>query len=262
MTALDTLNDNLNDTLNGTLNDIESDVQYDAPVAGIYDAVIGAALPAAETVERCRPHVEGRRVLDIGIGTGRIAIPLAQIAESVAGIDNSAAMLDELRAKPEAEGLETHVADFRIGLPFAPASFGGAISTLGSMACVRSVDELEAALINIATVLEPGARFAFDYYSSATYRVLAQVGTVEVENQHHPSRTAVTTRISEPTMTVETVVTPHDGSPVTAFEETVLLIEPGDLAALAERVGFRLVDQELATNYAPFDWFVLERKDV
>ncbi|HEY1133301.1 MAG TPA: class I SAM-dependent methyltransferase [Nocardioides sp.] len=237
-----------------------TDVQYDAPVADIYDAVIGAAMPTAETVERCRPHVTGRRVLDVGVGTGRIAFPLLEIAESVVGIDNSVAMLDELRAKPGAEVIETHVADFRAGLPFAPASFGAAVSTLGSLACVRSHDELEAGLRNVATVLEPGGRFAFDYYSAATYRVLAQVGTVEVENEHHPSTTAVTTRIDEPTLTVETVVTPHDGGEATAFAETVLLVTPDELLAVAARAGLRPVEQQLATDYAPFDWFVLERE--
>ncbi|MFW6772904.1 class I SAM-dependent DNA methyltransferase [Nocardioides sp. CPCC 205120] len=247
-------------TLDARDGDLASDVQYDGPVAGVYDAVIGAALPVEATVERCRPHVEGRRVLDIGVGTGRIALPLAEVASSVVGIDNSAAMLEELRAKPGAGVLETHVADFRAALPFAPGSFGGAVSTLGSMACVRSLEELEAALTNVATVLEPGARFAFDYYSSATYRLLAQVGTVEVENQHHPSSTAVTTRIDGSTMTVSTVVTPHDGSTPTAFDETVLLIEPDDLVALAGRVGLRLVAQEPAEDLGPFDWFVLERE--
>lgn len=243
-----------------TAADLARDVQYDAPVAGIYDAVIGDAMPTAETVERCRPHVSGRRVLDVGIGTGRIALPVAELADSVVGIDNSPAMLEELRAKPGADVLETHVADFRTGLPFAPASFGAAISTLGSLACVRSHDELETGLRNIATVLAPGARFAFDYYASATYRLLAQMGTVEVPNEHHPSSTAVTVRIDEPTMTVATVVTPYDGGPATSFEETVLLVTPDEIVTLGGRCGFRPVEVRLATDHAPFDWFVLERE--
>jgi SAM-dependent methyltransferase len=50
--------------------------------------------------------------LEFGIGTGRIALPLAERGVRVAGIDNSEAMLARLRAKPGAEDIEVAVGDF------------------------------------------------------------------------------------------------------------------------------------------------------
>ena len=49
--------------------------------------------------------------LEFAIGTGRIALPLAERGVRVAGIDNSEAMLARLREKPGAEKLEAGVGD-------------------------------------------------------------------------------------------------------------------------------------------------------
>ena len=50
--------------------------------------------------------------LEFGIGTGRIAVPLAERGVRVVGIDNSEAMLSRLRAKPEAAEIEAVLGDF------------------------------------------------------------------------------------------------------------------------------------------------------
>lgn len=239
--------------------DVQADIQYDEPVAGVFDAVIGATMPAEDCVRRCLPYVQGRRVLDIGVGTGRVAIPLAEVVESVTGLDNSAAMLAELHRKDVPANLDTLVADVRHELPFADDSFGAAISTMGSMACVRDRAELTAAFRNIAAVVEPGGHLVTDYYSADTYRPLAQIGTVEVPNEHHPSTTVLRATIEDGLLTVATTVRPHDGSEPTSFTETVLLLEPDEIAELAAGEGLRLVHQELTGGLSAFDWYVFER---
>src|SRR5688572_26032574 len=50
--------------------------------------------------------------LELGIGTGRIALPLARRGVRVHGIDLSAAMVARLRAKPGAEEIEVTIGDF------------------------------------------------------------------------------------------------------------------------------------------------------
>ncbi len=50
--------------------------------------------------------------LELGIGTGRIALPLAQRGVEVHGIDLSSAMVARLRAKPGGDGIPVAIGDF------------------------------------------------------------------------------------------------------------------------------------------------------
>src|SRR5438552_18563250 len=52
------------------------------------------------------------RALELGIGTGRIALPLAQRGVPVHGIDLSKAMVSRLRAKPGGEDVGVTIGDF------------------------------------------------------------------------------------------------------------------------------------------------------
>src|ERR671911_1088469 len=79
---------------------------YDAHSAGMFDpAVVGPA------VEMLAELAGDGAALEFAIGTGRIALPLAERGVRVAGIDNSEAMLAQLRAKPGAEGIEAVAGD-------------------------------------------------------------------------------------------------------------------------------------------------------
>ena len=52
------------------------------------------------------PHFTLKRALDFGCGVGRLVIPLAQIADSVTGVDVSQAMLREARSNCDAQGIK------------------------------------------------------------------------------------------------------------------------------------------------------------
>ncbi|HYZ17415.1 MAG TPA: class I SAM-dependent methyltransferase [Candidatus Acidoferrum sp.] len=83
--------------------------------------------PPFELYEILREHglVAGRRVLDVGVGTGLASEPLASAGVTITGIDPSPEMLAGARARlPQAE-LVTGRAE---SLPFGPASFDAAIS--------------------------------------------------------------------------------------------------------------------------------------
>jgi trans-aconitate methyltransferase len=79
---------------------------YDAHSAGMFDpAGVG---PAVELVAELAGD---GTALEFAIGTGRIALPLAERGVRVVGIDNSEAMLARLREKPGAERIEAMVGD-------------------------------------------------------------------------------------------------------------------------------------------------------
>jgi SAM-dependent methyltransferase len=87
---------------------------YGDHIAGIYDQyvdpAVGATTPLA--VAFLAELVGSGRALELGIGTGRVAVPLAERGVQVHGIDASQAMLDRLRAKPGAETIHVTPGDF------------------------------------------------------------------------------------------------------------------------------------------------------
>jgi SAM-dependent methyltransferase len=136
---------------------------FDEPVAARYDAS-SAAMFAPEVVE---PAVDflaalagGGRALELGIGTGRIALPLAARGVPVHGIDLSAAMVARLREKPGAEAIGVTVGDFattRVDGTFALAYLVfNTISNLTAQA--QQVD----CFGNVAAHLAPGGCFVIE----------------------------------------------------------------------------------------------------
>jgi len=108
----------------------------------------------------------GGSVLELGCGTGRVAIPIAQAGIEIVGLDSSAAMLEVARRKaekaPGARGLrlvETDMRDFSLdevfGLVIIP--FRGFLSLL-------SVEDQIQALANVRAHLAPGGKLAFNIF--------------------------------------------------------------------------------------------------
>ena len=64
------------------------------------------------TVDFLADLAAGGRALELGVGTGRIAIPLAARGVEVHGIDLAQDAIDRLRAKPGGEGIGITVGDF------------------------------------------------------------------------------------------------------------------------------------------------------
>jgi SAM-dependent methyltransferase len=81
--------------------------RYDRDAAGLFDPAV--VTPVVDTLA----ELAGRgAALEFGIGTGRIALPLAERAVRVAGIDSSDAMVARLRAKPGGGDIEVAIGDF------------------------------------------------------------------------------------------------------------------------------------------------------
>jgi SAM-dependent methyltransferase len=89
-------------------------VEYDERRAEAYDRHHAVRFAEAEaTAAFLAGLVGGRgRVLELGIGTGRLALPLAGRGLQVSGVDASPAMVERLRAKPGGADLPVVVADF------------------------------------------------------------------------------------------------------------------------------------------------------
>jgi SAM-dependent methyltransferase len=98
--------------------------------------------------------------LELGIGTGRIALPLAQRGVRVHGIDLSAEMVARLRAKPGAEDIGVTIGDF--ATTTVERTFSLAYLLVNPIMNLTTQDEQVACFQNGAAHLEPGGCFVIE----------------------------------------------------------------------------------------------------
>jgi SAM-dependent methyltransferase len=98
--------------------------------------------------------------LELGIGTGRVALPLRRAGVRVHGIDLSPEMISQLRAKPGAEGISVTVGDF--ATTAVPETFSLAYLVFNTIMNLTTQDEQVACFRNIAAHLEPRGCFVVE----------------------------------------------------------------------------------------------------
>src|SRR5215472_6054718 len=99
----------------------------------------------------------GGRALELGIGTGRIALPLARRGVPVHGIDLSRAMVARLRAKPGGGDIGVTIGDFattRVG-----GTFSVAYLVFNTIMNLTTQEAQVACFANVAAHLSPGGCF-------------------------------------------------------------------------------------------------------
>jgi SAM-dependent methyltransferase len=100
--------------------------------------------------------------LELGIGTGRLAIPLSQRGVPVHRIDLSPDMMAELRAKPGTDSISVTIGDFvmtRVGRTFKLAYL-----VRNTITNLTTQDDQVECFRNVAAHLEPGGCFVIEVY--------------------------------------------------------------------------------------------------
>ena len=142
---------------------MHEDGYFDEPVAARYDES-SADMFDPEVVD---PVVDflaelagSGRALELGIGTGRIALPLAQRGVAVHGIELSKAMAARLRAKPGGEAIGVTIGDF--ATTNVDGTFSLAYLVFNTIGNLTTQEAQVACFQNVAAYLEPGGRFVIE----------------------------------------------------------------------------------------------------
>jgi SAM-dependent methyltransferase len=142
---------------------VHDDGSFGEPIAATYDDESEELFqPAAidPVVDLLVELAGGGRALELGIGTGRIAVPLAQRGVPVHGIDLSEAMVARLRAKPGAEAIGVTVGDF--AATRVDGAFSLAYLVFNTIENLTTQDEQVACFRNAAAHLGPGGCFVIE----------------------------------------------------------------------------------------------------
>jgi SAM-dependent methyltransferase len=142
---------------------------YGERIAGVYDQWYSEFDPA--TIQVLAEHAQGGRALELGIGTGRIAIPLLNSGVTVHGIDASASMVSKLRSKPGGENIPVSMGNF------ADVPVEGQYSLIyivfNTFLCLLTQDEQIRCFQNVARHLAPEGVFVLDAFVPDMTRFVA-----------------------------------------------------------------------------------------
>lgn len=128
---------------------------YDEPEAAMFDPAVVTPM-----VDVLADLASDGDVLEMGIGTGRIALPLVARGIRVHGIDASSAMVAKLRAKPGSDAIDVAIGDF--SATRVEGQFSLVYLIFNTIFNLETQDEQVACFANAATHLAPGGHFVIE----------------------------------------------------------------------------------------------------
>ena len=142
---------------------MDEDGYFGEPIATHYDQLTAemGEPGAVDRVTGLLAELAGDgRALELGVGTGRIALPLARRGVPVHGIDLSRAMVARLRAKPGGDGIGVTIGDF--ATTTVEGRFSLAYLVFNTIMNLTTQEAQVACFRNVAAHLEPGGCFLIE----------------------------------------------------------------------------------------------------
>lgn len=226
-------------------------VEWGPEIAEVYDATYADQATSAvldPMVAMLQELAGAGRVLELAVGTGRVALPLSARGVDVHGIELSPHMLERLRSKPGASAVTTVLGDMtgtRV-----PGEFSLVYLVANTLMNVTTQDEQIAVFANAAAHLVPGGCFALQLIVPQLRRVpLSEQGWVFTLRPDHVG-------IETFDDTVGQVAWSHhwieaDGHLV-HHAAPYRYVWPSELDLMARLAGFRLRDRWADWHRAPF----------
>ncbi len=189
------------------------------------------------------------RVLELAIGTGRVALPLAARGITVEGVDASAAMVERLRAKPGGESIPVTIGD----MAQVPASgrYRLVYLVFNTLFGLLSQARQAECFASVARVLEPGGMFViecfvpdltrFDHDQRVQARSVTEDSVVIEVSVHDKVQQRVTTQM----ITL-------DGQGMHLRPVAIRYSWPAELDLMADRVGLQLTERHADWDRRPF----------
>ena len=136
---------------------------YGEGFADVYDDWYADVTDVGATVARMIETAgAGGRVLELGVGTGRLAVPMAAAGLNVVGVDSSEAMLNRLieRTKTDGTHVEAVLGDMVDDLPDGP--FDACLVAYNTIFNLLDAEAQQRCFVEVASRLRPGGCFVVE----------------------------------------------------------------------------------------------------
>ncbi|MFI7276879.1 class I SAM-dependent methyltransferase [Streptomyces sp. NPDC049879] len=143
------------------------DIGYGQVFADFYDRIFPRDAGAERTARTLADWHPGGPALELGVGTGRIAVPLARLAGPVTGVDSSPEMLDRLRAALDATAAPITPVHGDIRTYTDAERYGLVYCVCATLSMILDADGQRAAVARAADRLAPGGTFVVETHNPA-----------------------------------------------------------------------------------------------
>jgi SAM-dependent methyltransferase len=135
---------------------------YGDSIAERYDSLYEDLFDTEATVTFLAGYARGGRALELGIGTGRVALPLIERGVEVEGVDSSEAMIDKMRAKPGGKDVKVTIGDFVD--PPVEGPFDLVYIPFNTLFALTTQDEQVDCFAKVASLLNDEGVFVLDAF--------------------------------------------------------------------------------------------------
>jgi SAM-dependent methyltransferase len=212
--------------------------RYGDVFADVYDDWYHDVSDVGATVDAIASLAEGRPILELGAGSGRLAIPLAQRGLEVHGLDESHAMLARLAAKPGGEAVCALVGDMAELPIHRGPRFGVVFAAFNTLCNLSTADAQQRCIDGAAAVLAPDGRLVLEVVVPAVEPTRGRV--VEVARARESELVLMVSEVNADTQEVHgRHVQLRDGR-VTVRPWVLRYVRVDELDRMAGAAGLRL----------------------
>lgn len=230
---------------------------YGDSFADVYDDWYGDMFDTDGAVRSVLELANGRPICELGVGTGRLAIPLAQSGLQVVGIDASQSMLDILEAKSAPPSLRAVIGDMSLVADVLrarqlPTAFGLVLCAFNTFLNLTTAEAQQRCVQQVASILDDGGRFVIENFVPADANEMR--GALDVASAVH-SDVPVLTSTSVDT-TNQLIIGEHIEQRSEGFRRRpwkVRYVTVTELDAFASAAGLRLEQRWSDWHRQPFD---------
>ena len=218
-------------------------------MADFYDELPTHPADADVAARRLADLAEGGPALELGIGTGRLALPLAGHGVAVSGIDASAAMVARLRAKPGGAEIPVAIGDFAEVAVDSPFSL--IFVVYNTFFSLLDADAQRGCFERVANRLVPAGRFVIEAFVPDPGR-FERGQHLEVRNVGVDSAVVSVSRHDSPTQRVDSLLVRLAEGGVRTWPVHIRYSYPDELDQMADRAGLRLEERWGGWEREPF----------